>query len=181
MRVERRLLPGTGRYEVRVSTYAPFPPPVIFETLWKHQEYTEFVPYLQHLTILTQSPNAKVMYERITMPFVAARDYTVKVTAAQDPARGRIQIAFVSAPEYGPPETPKYVRVTDIQGSWTLVPTLDGGTAVTYVVASNPGGALPVWIVNVAQRKAVPTMVKAMLDRVKHNLPHAGARSQGTR
>src|SRR5712691_351947 len=130
IRVERRLLPGTGRYEVRVSTYAPFPPPVIFETLWKHQEYTEFVPYLQHLTILTQSPNAKVMYERITMPFVAARDYTVKVTAAQDPARGRIQIAFVSAPEYGPPETPKYVRVTDIQGSWTLVPTLDGGTAL---------------------------------------------------
>ena len=26
MLVERRPLPGTGRYEVRVSTYAPFPP-----------------------------------------------------------------------------------------------------------------------------------------------------------
>jgi hypothetical protein len=39
-------------------------------------------------------------------------------------------------------------------------------------VASDLGGALPVWLVNMAQRKAVPAVVKAMLDRVKHNLAH---------
>jgi hypothetical protein len=41
---------------------------------------------------------------------------------------------------------------------------------VTYVVTSDPGGALPAWLVNMAQRKAVPALVKAMLDRVKHNV-----------
>ena len=67
-----------------------------------------------------------------------------------------------------------FVRVTAIQGSWTLVPTHSGGSMVTYVVASDPGGALPAWLVHVAQRKAAPALVKAILDRVKRNLPHDG-------
>ena len=173
MQVARRRLPGTGRYEVRVATVAPFPPQVIFETLWRHHEYPEFVPYLKHLTILKESPTDKVLYEQITMPFVQDRDYTVKVTAEREPATGRMQVTFVSAPEDGPPPQAGYVRVTAIHGSWTLVPTRDGGTLVTYVVSSDPGGALPAWLVNRAQRHAAPALVKAMLDRVKHNLAHA--------
>ena len=82
--------------------------------------------------------------------------------------------AFVSAPEAGPPVQAAYVRVTAIQGSWTLVPTRGGGSLVTYVVASDPGGSLPVWLTNRAQRNAVPALVKAMLDRVKHTLPREG-------
>src|SRR5262249_7893264 len=39
MRVERRPLPGTGRCEVRVVASAPFPPHLIFETLWRHHDY----------------------------------------------------------------------------------------------------------------------------------------------
>ena len=148
MRVERRPVPGTGRYEIRVSTAAPFPPPVIFETLWCHHEYPAFVPYLKHLTILQQAPTEKVLYEQLTMPFVQDRDYTVKVTAEREPATGRMQVTFVSAPEDGPPPQDGYVRVTAIHGSWTLVPTRDGGTLVTYVVSSDPGGALPAWLVN---------------------------------
>jgi ribosome-associated toxin RatA of RatAB toxin-antitoxin module len=178
IQVARRLLPGTGRYEVRVSTAASFPPQVIFETLWRHHEYSDFVPHLKHLTILKHAPNEKVIYEQIRMPLVRDRDYTVKVTAERDPATGRMQITFVSAPEDGPPAQDGYVRVTAIHGSWTLVPTRDGGTLVTYVVSSDPGGALPAWLVNRAQRQAAPALVKAMLDRVKDNLAHIAERRQ---
>ena len=178
MRVERRPLPGTERYEVRVVAFAPLPPHLIFETLWRHQEYPAFVPYLKHLTILQEAPNAKVIYEQLTMPLAQDRDYTVKVTAERDPETGRIQVAFVSAPEAGPPAQRGYVRVTAIHGSWTLAPTPDGGALVTYVVSSDPGGALPAWLVNMGQRKAAPALVKAMLDRVKHNLDYAAARRQ---
>ena len=174
MQVERRLLPGTTRYEVRVSTSAPFPPPVIFQTLWRQHEYPAFVPYLKHLTVLTDAPDVKVIYEQITMPVVRDRDYTVRVTATTDPTSGQIQVSFVSAPEAGPPVQAAYVRVTAIQGSWTLVPTHGGGSLVTYVVASDPGGALPTWLVNRAQRQAAPAVVKAILDRVKQTLPREG-------
>ena len=60
----------------------------------------------------------------------------------RDPTSGEIEVAFVSAPEAGPSVQAQYVRVTAIQGSWTLVPTRGGGSLVTYVVASDPGGTL---------------------------------------
>src|SRR5262245_44887666 len=63
--VERRREPETPFYEVRVSTHAPFPPSVLFATLWKHEEYIEFVPHLKKLEILTQSAQEKILYEQI--------------------------------------------------------------------------------------------------------------------
>jgi ribosome-associated toxin RatA of RatAB toxin-antitoxin module len=164
--VERRRLLGTTFYEVRTATHSPFPPSVIFATLWKHQEYVEFVPYLKKLEILKQSAYEKVIYEQIRMPLVSDRDYTVKITAEHDATNGVIQLHFVAVPDEGPPEHPNYVRVKHIQGGWTLEPTSDGGSDVTYVVASQPGGTIPAWIINAVQKEATPNLLKAMLQRV---------------
>jgi ribosome-associated toxin RatA of RatAB toxin-antitoxin module len=168
--VERRREPGTQFYEVRASTHSLFLPAVIFATLWKHQEYVEFVPYLKKLEILKQSEHEKVIYEQIKMPlFVADRDYTVKITAEHDATNGVIQMRFVAVLDEGPPERPKYVRVKHIRGSWTLAPTSDGGSDVTYVIVSHPGGTIPAWIINTAQKEATPNLLKAMLQRVEKN------------
>jgi len=168
--VERRREPGTTFYEVRASTHSPFPPSVIFATLWNHQEYVEFVPYLKKLEILKQSADEKVIYEQIKMPFfVSDRDYTVKITAEYQATHGVIQMRFVAVPDEGPPERPNYVRVKHIRGGWTLEPTSGGGSEVTYVVASHPGGAMLPWIINAAQKEAVPNLLKAMLQRVEKN------------
>ena len=53
----------------------------------------------------------------------------------------------------GPPEQPNYVRVKHIRGGWTLAPTSDGGSDVTYIIASHPGGTIPAWIINAAQKE----------------------------
>jgi len=168
--VERRREPGTSFYEVRASTHSLFLPAVIFATLWNHQEYIEFVPYLKKLVILKQSEHEKVIYEQIKMPpLVADRDYTVKITAEHDAMNGVIQIRFVSISDEGPPEQPNYVRIKYIRGGWTLVPTSDGGSDVTYVIASHPGGTIPAWVINTAQKEATPNLLKAMLQRVEKN------------
>src|SRR5712691_10848903 len=168
--VERRREPDTAFYEVRASTHSPFPPSVIFATLWNHQEYVEFVPYLKKLEILKQSADVKVIYEQIKMPFfVADRDYTVKITAAYPATPGVIEMRFVAVPDEGPPEQPHYVRIKHLRGGWMLAPTADGGAEVTYVVASHPGGDIPTWIINAAQKEAVPNLLKAMLQRVAKN------------
>jgi START domain len=100
---------------------------------------------------------------------VSDRDYTVKITAEHDATSGAIQIRFVAVPDEGPPEHPNHVRVKHIQGGWTLEPTSDDGSDVTYVVASHPGGAIPAWIINAAQKEAAPNLLKAMLQRVEKN------------
>ena len=76
---------------------------------------------------------------------------------------------FVAVSDEGPPEQPNYVRIKHIRGGWTLASTADGGAEVTYVVASHPGGTMPTWIINAAQKEAVPNLLKAMLQRVEKN------------
>lgn len=115
--VERRREPDTPFYAVRASTHSAFPPWVIFATLWNHQEYVEFVPYLKKLEILQESTDAKVIYEQIHMPLVSDRDYTVQITATYQATSGVIQMSFVAAPDKRPPEHPKYVRVKHLRGS----------------------------------------------------------------
>jgi hypothetical protein len=76
---------------------------------------------------------------------------------------------FVAVSVEGPPEHPDYVRVKHVQGSWTLEPTSDGGSDVTYVVSSHPGGTIPVWIINAFQHKTTANLLQAMLQRVEKN------------
>jgi START domain len=61
------------------------------------------------------------------------------------------------------------VRVKHIRGGWTLEPTSDGGSDVTYIIASHPGGTIAAWIINAAQKEATPTLLKVMLRRVEKN------------
>jgi len=42
---------------------------------------------------------------------------------------------------------------------------------VTYQVLTDPAGAIPTWIVNLAQKSAVPKVVKAFLKRAEETHP----------
>ncbi len=63
-----------------------------------------------------------------------------------------------------------HTRIKRTRGGWTIEPTSDGGSDVTYVVCSEPGGSVPAWLVARAQRDEAMKFVKAMLDRARLNL-----------
>jgi hypothetical protein len=74
----------------------------------------------------------------------------------------------VSANDAGPKEKPGKVRVKVTTGSW-LLESREGGkkTKITYTVRSNPGGSIPSWVANRANRKAVPDVMRALLKQSK--------------
>jgi hypothetical protein len=39
-------------------------------------------------------------------------------------------------------------------------------TQVTYFVHTDPGGALPAWVINIANKESAPSVVKAVRARV---------------
>jgi len=61
------------------------------------------------------------------------------------------------------------VRVRTSVGRWRLAPAADGGTAVVYTVRTDAGGLLPAWIVNTAQKDVSVQLVRAMLERARHD------------
>ncbi len=163
-----RLARDHGLYEVRASVTTPVTPEQFMATLSKHEDYIQFVPHLKDLKVLVNDADKKVIYEQIKMPLVSDRDYTVKVTHSCDAETHLCESHFETANDLGPPPSKDYVRVGLVHGGWTMEPT-EGGSVVTYHVFSDPGGAIPAWIINSAQKDATRDFVLAMVARAKKN------------
>jgi ribosome-associated toxin RatA of RatAB toxin-antitoxin module len=166
--IERRLRDG-GLYEVRASAHASVTPQQFADMLWKHEDYPKFVPHLKSLKTLKTVGNERWNYEQVKLPVVSDRDYTVHlVREPPDTATGVIDIRFESANDQGPPPDKNHVRIEHIKGGWTIEPS-EGGSDVTYDVFSDPGGGVPLWIINSAQKDATRDFVLAMVKRAKAN------------
>ena len=151
-------------HEIRATAHAATTPAAILATLWRHEEYTQFVPYLKRLEVLRDDGDTKLVYEQFGIPVLRDRDRVVRVTRTTDAASGTCDLTIVAVTDEGPPPDPDHVRVTRSTAAWHLVPA-DGGTDVTYTVKTDGGGIVPGWIVNAAQKDAVPKLVRAVLDR----------------
>jgi len=164
--VERRAVAGSSSYEVRATARSPLPPAAVFDTLWNHREYPRFIPHLKRLDLLSDTGDERVAYEQVAVPLARDRDYTVRLRRHVDAAAQRYEILFASANDAGPPPDGRHVRVPSIKGSWTIEPGADGrGSVVRYSVQTEPGGAIPAWVANRAQRDAVAELVRAVLRR----------------
>jgi ribosome-associated toxin RatA of RatAB toxin-antitoxin module len=164
--VERRVVPGLRIPEIRVTAHSPLAPVAVFETIWKYQEYPEFVPFLKRLNLLSDTGDERVAYEQLALPFVKDRDYTIRFRKRVDPATHRYEIFIESANDAGPPPDGSHVRVTKIRGGWTTEPGPDGkGSLVRYEMQSDPGGRIPAWLADRTQRHAAADLVRAMLKR----------------
>ena len=163
--VERRDVTGSQFPEVRVTAHSDLPPEVIFDVIWSHHTYTQFVPYLKKMEILKNQGDQKVTYQQVNMPVVSDRDYTVLVERKVDSENHVYETSFRAAPELGPPEANGFVRVKNLRGSWTIVPDTNGGSSIVYQVQTDPGGNIPAWIATSAQKTAAPSLVRAMIER----------------
>jgi polyketide cyclase/dehydrase/lipid transport protein len=168
--VERRPIVGSRSFEVRVTARSRLSPAVIFSTLWNHRVYPEFIPHLKRLDLLSDSGDERVVYEQVAVPLAQDRDYTVRLQKRVDAAAQRYKILFATANEAGPPPDSHHVRVLRIHGSWTVEPDADGrGSLLRYDLLTEPGGAIPTWVANLAEREGAMALVTAVLKRARES------------
>jgi len=170
MTVERRPVVGSRSFEIRVTARSQLPAAAIFDTLWNHRDYTQFIPHLKRLDLLSDSGDERIVYEQVAVPLAKDRDYTVRLQKRVDPSAQRYEIFFTNANEAGPPPDSRYVRVRHIHGSWTVEPASDGkGSLIRYDLLTDPGGAIPGWVANLAQQEAAAALVTAVLKRTRES------------
>jgi ribosome-associated toxin RatA of RatAB toxin-antitoxin module len=168
MVVERRPVAGSRSFEIRVTARSLLPPAAIFDTLWNHRAYPQFIPYLKRLDLLADSGDERVIYEQVAVPLAKDRDYTVRLQKHVDASAQRYEILFKNANEAGPPPDRHHVRVWHINGSWTIEPDADGtGSLLRYDLLTDPGGSIPAWVANAAQQEAAAALVAAVLKRAR--------------
>ena len=163
--VEARDIPGSSLHEVRATIHSDLPPATIAAVVWRYDEHDRFVPHLQHAEILRDAGDERIVYEQLAIPLLKDRDVVLRARRETAP-EGTIDIRTTAIADEGPPETSRFVRVRTSAGHWHLAPA-GAGTDVTYDIRTDVGGSVPAWIVNRAQREAVPDLVKAMLDRAR--------------
>ena len=162
--VDARDVPGSSLHEVRASIHSTIPPATIAAVVWRYEEHDRFVPRLAHAEVVRDvGADERIVYEQLAIPLLKDRDVVLRARR-ETAADGTIDIRTTTIDGEGPPPTSRFVRVQTSAGHWHLAPAA-GGTDVVYEIRTDVGGAVPAWIVNRAQREAVPDLVKAILDR----------------
>lgn len=158
---------GSELQEMKAVGMIDAPPRRVYQALRNYERYTETMPYTRESRVLERSGDGKTIwfYSVIDAPLVSRRDYTIKTTDESDwrDGAGFLKVSWTAAPDKGPPEQEGMVRVKVNDGYWKLEPRDNGRrTWATYYVFTDPGGALPSWIVNKANGTAVPDVFRAL-------------------
>ena len=163
--LERRRPEGSRFYEHRaVVDVAAVLPARAADEIWRSIRSSD-MESLKHRDILSEKPDELVIYDQIRTPVVSDRDYTVVVRRYTVGARVWFECA--TANDRGPPPAPGYVRVPVVEAGWFVEPDGRGGTRLGHFAYSEPGGAVPAFLVRGAQADRSLADVVRMVKRLR--------------
>ena len=163
---------GSGLKEFKGTGLISAPPQAVEKVLEDVAGYTSFMPYVSEARVISQSGDETVTYQRLNLPVVSNRDYTVRVEHGSSQNPGGLltfRDTWQTANEAGPAERRGTVRVKVNEGSWLLEPTGTGGasTQATYQIYTDSGGALPAFVANHASETAILKLFDAIRKQVR--------------
>jgi hypothetical protein len=161
--VYSRSKPGSKAKEYQAIGWISAPNWVVEHVLEDAEAYPRFMPYVVECRILTKEVDGVTTYQRISAPFISARDYVLRVRVEmRHSAAGTVFVRhWMSEPQQVLPERPGTIRVKVNEGSWTLEPAGESTHAI-YSVFTDPGGTIPAGILNYANQSAIPKVFAAV-------------------
>lgn len=157
---------GSSVREVKAQGAIDAPIDRIWDVLVSVEKYTEFMPYVLEAKVLERpSASESVEYQRIDPPFVDMRDYVLRVQLDKNTTTGVYKRTWSPVEGKGPQPCSDCVRLTVVDGSWTLERVGEQQTLVTYYLYTDPGGSIPAWVANKANSTSVPDLLTAVKKR----------------
>ena len=158
---------GGSVSEVKATTLVDAPPHDVWRVIRDYTNYTKTMPYTQESRVLASEQDGKVtvFYCLVNAPLVDKRDFIIRIQDESDwkEGKGFLKTAWTAATEGVPPEREGVVRVKLNTGYWLLEPREEGKkTFVTYYLYTDPGGSLPKWIADKANKTSVPDVLRAV-------------------
>ncbi|MCK5688912.1 cyclase [Myxococcota bacterium] len=159
-----RDVPKSNIREVKATAIVNLPLKKIAGVILDVPHYTEFMPYVEKAKIMSKgSGTVEYQYQLIDPPFVDERDYTLK-TQTEDKGKSWRHY-WTQANSKGPAKNEDVVRVEICDGEWTLIEEGPSKTKLTYWLYTDPGGSIPSWIANKANKTSVPALLDAVRNR----------------
>jgi len=133
------------------------------------ESYTTFMPYTAECRVLKREADSVVAYQRLSVPLVSDRDYTVRVRKSSKKVEQgtRYLSEWETDNAAGPPEKRGVIRVTLCEGSWLLEPTGPNTTRATYTIYTDSGGLIPSFIKNSGSQVGIRKLFVALRKQVR--------------
>jgi hypothetical protein len=115
------------------------------------------------------------VYERYEPPLVAPRDYAFRMEVVVDDVDdgGDFELRWTLDESHGaPPEGATHMRRNT--GGWEIGAAGPGESRFRYHIDADPGGSVPAWILNAANRSQVPSVIAAVEDEARKVALKAG-------
>jgi hypothetical protein len=158
---------GGAVSEVKATALVDAPPHEVWRVIRDYPNYTKTMPFTEESRVLASEQEGKVVifYCLVNAPLVDKRDFIIRIRDESDwkEGQGFLKATWSVATEGVPPAREGVVRVKLNNGYWLLEPREEGKkTFVTYYLYTDPGGALPKWIADRANKTSVPDVLRAV-------------------
>jgi hypothetical protein len=137
--------PGQGALQLGAEGRIAAPVSTVRDALLDYGSHSRWVTNVAESRVLGKGDEWIDVYQRLKLPVVHDRDFTVHVVWGGTPEAPWLR--FSTANERGPAPTHGTVRVSDNTGSWRLR-SIDNGAATwaVYELTFDPAGSIPTWM-----------------------------------
>ena len=172
IKVYTRPVPGSAANEFKGIADIDAPIEVIHEVFKDIPSFTQWYGFCKEIRQLKQdSENHRVIYFVLkTMGPVKDRDMVVDTADNFDRQAGKLTVVMTGVKEDVVPRQSKYVRMTDISGTYLITRTDPNKTHVIYTVKADPAGYVPAFISNILQKDQPYLTLKGLREMVKKDV-----------
>lgn len=158
LRVYTKLLPVASIPALRVEIETTASPQTLLNLAWSVERYPTLFDavYVTRAGVIEKGDTAQVGWQVIETPLLHPRLYVFRQIRSQH------RIDWVQVPLEGESPCSSCVLPTVNFGSWEVVP-FQGRTRLIYRVCTNPGGSVPAWLVDQANRRYLPKMLRLLV------------------
>ena len=169
IKVYTRPVPGSAANEFKGVAYIDAPIEVIREVFKDIPSFPQWYGFCKEIRLLRHdTENHRVIYFVLkTMGPVKDRDFVAETTDSFDETSGRFTIILSGIKEDIVPRQDRYVRMTDISGTYDMTRVDRDKTHVVYTVKADPAGYIPAFIANIIQKDQPYLTLKGLREMVK--------------
>jgi hypothetical protein len=154
--------PGSAYENLRLTETTQLPPEVVAEAMWGTGTRDDVTSnHVTEYRMLESQPTVRFVYQVISAPAIADRDYVMRVERYQEGETRVVKMRTVE--DARAPHRPGKVRM-EVIGQATVTPN-GSGSKIVYDLWTDLRGDLPPWMAKAAQREAAVSWLRGMLQK----------------
>jgi hypothetical protein len=169
IKVFTRPVPGSAANEFKGIADIDAPLEVILEIFKDIPSYTQWYGFCKEIKLLKQdTENHRVIYFVLeTTGPVKDRDFIMDTLENYDRQAGKDVITLNAVKEDLVPRKSKYVRMTDVSGSYVMTRVDPYRTHIVYTVKADPAGYIPAFVSNIMQKDQPYLTLKGLREMTR--------------